>query len=260
MAKKIKKIVKKKTKKTSVPQRQEIVLKVQSIPPAPLVPTEQQLTEPLKVGSKYMIPQTWMSEKMAVRLVQKTPSQYVYERPGKGGGKFSYVTGSYVEKVLNYTFGWNWDFEIVTHGKDEGQVWVQGKLTVKDDKGHSIIKSQFGRADIKLLKNSSKALDFGNDLKAASTDALKKCASLLGIASDIYGKTDYKHETGNDPIPQQLPPQHQEPEVQLGGLVVDKKSAQHHCQQCGIAIDDKVASYSAKMFRGKILCREHQKR
>ena len=35
-------------------------------------------------------------------------------------------------------------------------------------------------------------LDYGNDLKAAATDALKKCASELGIASDIYGSEEFK--------------------------------------------------------------------
>ena len=32
----------------------------------------------------------------------------------------------------------------------------------------------------------------GNDLKAATTDALKKCASELGIASDIYAPNEFK--------------------------------------------------------------------
>ena len=35
-------------------------------------------------------------------------------------------------------------------------------------------------------------MDLGNDLKAATTDALKKCASELGIASDIYAPNEFK--------------------------------------------------------------------
>lgn len=156
--------------------------------------------EPVKEGGRYMIPKTWMSEKQVITIVQKTPPQYIYRRQGKGGQKFDYVTGWYVTKVLNYVFGWNWDFEITDKGREQDQVWVLGKLTVKDDKGHVIVKSQFGRADIKFLKaQPNRAVDYGNDLKAAATDALKKCASELGIASDIYGKAEFVEE-GNTPV------------------------------------------------------------
>ncbi len=159
--------------------------------------------EPMKgegSGSKYMIPKTWMSDKQVVQMVQKTPPQYIYRRQGKGGQTFDYVTGWYVTKVLNYVFGWNWDFEIIDKGREQDQVWVLGKLTVKDDKGHTIVKSQFGRADIKFFKaQPNRPVDYGNDLKAAATDALKKCASELGVASDIYGKAEFV-EDGNKPI------------------------------------------------------------
>ena len=35
-------------------------------------------------------------------------------------------------------------------------------------------------------------LNLGNDYKAAATDALKKCAADIGIASDIYGKDEFR--------------------------------------------------------------------
>lgn len=85
------------------------------------------------------------------------------------------------------------------HGKEGAQVWVLGKLIVKDKQGNSVTKMQFGRADIKLRKDGKGALDYGNDLKAASTDALKKCAAELGIASDVYGKNEFKEITPDTP-------------------------------------------------------------
>lgn len=176
----------------------EIVVKVQSMPTLPIVPTAAELAEPVTEGGKYMIPKTWVSEKQVLQLLQKTPDKYKYSRPAKGGGKWAFVTGSYVTKVLNWVFGWAWDFEIASHGKEGDMVWVLGKLTVKDDKGHTITKTQFGRADVKFKRGTKEMLDYGNDLKSATTDALKKCASLLGIASDIYGKTEFKQETGQD--------------------------------------------------------------
>ena len=35
-------------------------------------------------------------------------------------------------------------------------------------------------------------MSIGNDLKAAATDALKKCAAELGVAADIYNKQDFQ--------------------------------------------------------------------
>lgn len=126
-------------------------------------------------------------------LLKKTPKQHIYKRPGKGGGQWEYVTGTYVKKVLNLMFGWDWSFEVVEHKFDLTikQAYVLGKLTV-NSQGRSIVKMQFGRQDIKVKKSDGMPLDIGNDLKAATTDALKKCASELGIASDVYAPQEFK--------------------------------------------------------------------
>lgn len=239
--------MKKKTKKVkSKKQSTELVIRVEQ----PVLPTAKDL-EPMKDGGKYMIPKTWLAEKQVLKIIQKTPHQYIYKRPGKGGQTFSYVTGNYVEKVLNYTFGWNWDFEVVSSEEKYGQVIVRGKLTVKDDHGHSITKMQSGRADIKFLKNTKIPVDYGNDEKAATTDALKKCASLLGIASDIYGKAEYKNETNTEI-------------VDTSHVVVsDSKRGEFDdvitCSVCDSIITPQEANYSQKMFK-KNLCRLHQKK
>jgi hypothetical protein len=242
--------------------RAKVLIQIEQKPLVPIV-REQDLA-PEKDGGKYMIPKTWMSEKQVVRMVQRTPQQHIYTRPAKGGGQWSYVTGNYVEKVLNFTFGWNWDFEVVNHGKEGEQVWVLGKLTVKDDKGHSITKTQFGRADIKFRKNSKEILDFGNDLKAATTDALKKSASLLGIASDIYGKMEFKSEVGTEvangvktlPSPQNSPnspiPMAVETPKELYCLGNSGKGCPH-----GSDITKQEHEYSLKIYK-KPLCKKCQ--
>lgn len=258
----------KKTKKTakrqSAPraQKHEIVVRVQSADTQMQSLRESDL-EPEKEGSKYMIPKTWVSEKQALKIIQKTPPQHIYQRKGKGGQVWDYVTGTYVQKVLNFTFGWNWDFEIISHGKEGDQVWVQGKLTVKDNKGHTITKSQFGRADIKFKKDTKIMLDYGNDLKAASTDALKKCASMLGIASDIYGKMEYR-EAGYEVQPDRptAPPAAQLPSPKTVSKQ-EEKIEDYVCagatkSGCGNDITKQEADYSKKIF-GKQLCRNCQK-
>jgi|GEM_PF-1435857 len=126
-------------------------------------------------------------------LLRKTPSKYIKTRPAKGGGKWEYVTGGYVKKCLNLMFGWDWDFEIIDEKIliDAKEVVVKGKLTCRSN-GKTIVKMQFGNKDIMFRKGTDIPLSVGNDLKAASTDALKKCASEIGIAADIYNKEDFR--------------------------------------------------------------------
>lgn len=136
-----------------------------------------------------------LSNKQLMHMLQRTPAEHIYTRPAKGGGTWDYVTGTYVKKVLNYTFGWAWSFEVKDKGREGKLVWVLGKLTIVNPKTFQpmIVKEQFGRADLKTKRDSKdEYLDYGNDLKAASTDALKKCAAELGIASDIYGKNEFR--------------------------------------------------------------------
>jgi len=124
-------------------------------------------------------------------LLKRTPKQYVKERPAKGGGKWKFVSGGYVKKVLNLMFGWDWDFEVVSEQVAFGQVIVKGKLTCRSN-GKEIVKMQFGKKDVVFKKGTQDPLDIGNDFKAAATDALKKCAAELGIAADIYNAEEFR--------------------------------------------------------------------
>ena len=124
-------------------------------------------------------------------LLKKTPPQYVHKRPAKGGGEWEYVTGGYVKKVLNIMFGFDWSFEIVDQMIIHGEVVVKGKLTCHSN-GRTIVKMQYGNKDIICKRGTSDPLSIGNDLKAAATDALKKCAAEIGIAADIYNKLDFR--------------------------------------------------------------------
>lgn len=126
-------------------------------------------------------------------ILKKTPKNYVKTRPAKGGGTWEYVTGGYVKKCLNLMFGWDWDFEIIDEKImiEAKEVVVKGRLTCRSG-GKTIVKMQFGNKDIMFKRGSETPLSIGNDLKSASTDALKKCASEIGIAADIYNKEDFK--------------------------------------------------------------------
>ena len=129
-------------------------------------------------------------------ILKRTPKQYVKTRPGKGGGQWEYVTVGYVKKCLNLMFGWSWNFEIIEEKILFGEVIVKGKLTCVSN-GETIVKMQYGNKDIVYRRDTDKdgnriPLSIGNDLKSAASDCLKKCASDIGIASDIYNKEDFK--------------------------------------------------------------------
>jgi recombination DNA repair RAD52 pathway protein len=128
-------------------------------------------------------------------LLKPTPKAFRKMRPGKGGGQWEYVSGTYVKKVLNLMFGFDWSFEVKQFQINDTakQCHVLGRLTCRGTNGREIVKEQFGRVDIKYRQGGTQPLDLGNDLKAATTDALKKCAAELGIAMDVYSGEEMRH-------------------------------------------------------------------
>lgn len=236
------------------PVRAEITVHVDT---SPQIATETQLAEPMKDGKNMTLQPTWIGENQLLKMLQRTPREQVFKRKGKGQAEFDYVTGTYCIKWLNFVFGWNWDWEITQHGKEGGQVWAMGRLVVRGNKpGQVITKTAFGRADVKTKRDGGGNLDYGNDLKAASTDAMKKAASLLGFASDVYGKSDYKAETGYTALPAAAParqPQ-EEPVIQVDGPVCTE-SMQNGAMH-GVKITKQQADDSIKLT-GAELCKIH---
>jgi len=117
-------------------------------------------------------------------LSQQTPASAILTRPGPGGKQLSYVTHSWVTATLNQAFGWAWSWEIqewrLTPEAKPTEVFVLGKLTIHGQNGRDLVKTQFGSHSLK------QAPSVGDALKAASSDALKKAASLFGLALDLY--------------------------------------------------------------------------
>lgn len=161
---------------------------------------------------------TALTTKQLQNFYKATPSDKILERPAKGGGVWKYVSGSYVKQTLNSMFGAEWTFNIETTvgeafevAKITGQCVVKGILTVPIG-GKLISKTQFGRCDVKFkteydnikkvkvpaineYTGQKEPLDFGNDMKGAGTDALKKCANELGLFMDVYSKDDFLEVT-----------------------------------------------------------------
>ena len=148
-------------------------------------------------SEKSLVPSK-ITPRQILSIISKTPISEIKKRPGKGNTTLYYVTGSWMKKKLNYTFGFMWDFNIVDKGRDGDFIWVQGKLTIKHPNTLAVLvtKEQFGGAEVKYRRDTKQPLDLGNDYKAAATDALKKCAADLGIASDVYSINEFKEAGG----------------------------------------------------------------
>lgn len=134
-----------------------------------------------------------LTGKQLNRILQRTPKKYIKKRPAKGGGEWSYTAVGYTTKILNIMFGWDWDFRILSEEIliEVGEVIVKGELTVRSS-NKAIVKTQYGNKDIMFKRGTKQPLSIGNDIKAAASDALKKCASLIGIAADVYYADEFK--------------------------------------------------------------------
>jgi hypothetical protein len=105
----------------------------------------------------------------------------IKRRQGAHGKELSYVDVAAVITRLNEAFDHEWTFEVTSHEIQENEAIVVGRLTAG-----GITKMHFGGSSI-TLDRDGRVVSIADDLKAAASDALKKCASLLGVALEMYG-------------------------------------------------------------------------
>lgn len=148
-----------------------------------------------------------ISEKQFSVLSGRTPKDVIRHRPGKGGKTFAYVPHGYVTSTLNKAFGFDWDWRILPNGAGDsytyhppvstthkgktierpGSIIVKGELTVRIRNPENlsqviatITREAFGE------KEEVNGMTWGAHIKSAASDALKKAATLIGIALDLY--------------------------------------------------------------------------
>jgi hypothetical protein len=121
------------------------------------------------------------------------PNQ-IKQRQGNFGHILDYVEGHVVTSRLNDAFEGNWSFEIVKYRilKETNEVIVLGKLIAEN-----VTKMAFGSKEMATNKDTKAIISLGDDLKAASTDALKKAASLLGVGLYLYSEFRSNGTGGN---------------------------------------------------------------
>lgn len=165
------------------------------------------------------------------------PFERTHFRDGGGGVRLEYIDGEQATTRLNETLGFlNWSFRVVEHGihAEADECWTLGELTVTIG-DRTVTRQQFGSNKIKRSRSSGTPLDIGFDLKAAGTDALKKCASLIGVALYLYEKeapTDRVAPVGNAPAGsgQQPTPLSSAGKSTAQNLGIDDPL---YCEECG---------------------------
>lgn len=141
--------------------------------------------------------ETPFSQIQALSIIQSPTDPSLIKTRKSGKTDLSYVSGDIVTRMLNKAFRYKWSFYILETRVVDSQdkmdkykknepgvpqlpvVQVHGRLVVP---GWGI-REQWG----------AQPLSGGSDVqehafKSAATDAMKKCASMFGIALDLYGK------------------------------------------------------------------------
>ncbi|RLB87224.1 MAG: hypothetical protein DRH50_17195 [Deltaproteobacteria bacterium] len=123
----------------------------------------------------------------------------IKQRVGTFGNTLDYIEGHAVIKRLNDAFDGKWSFEILRHEilEEKDEVVVLGKLTAD-----GVVKTQFGCSRITRAKETGEIVSIADDLKAAGTDSLKKCATMLGVGLHLYNGDKSLHEQTNQPAPE----------------------------------------------------------
>lgn len=107
-------------------------------------------------------------------LEQPFPPERVRRRSTPDGATLSYVSAADVIERLNEAFEADWSFTVVEHRVDGDEVLVTGCLRAGD-----VEKQDFGGARINGCTRA-------DALKAATSDALRRCARMLGVGLDLW--------------------------------------------------------------------------
>jgi hypothetical protein len=113
-------------------------------------------------------------------LTRPFPPEQIKQRPGQHGKMLSYIETHAVIARLNEGCD-AWSFEIVRHEIHGAEVVVLGKLTAD-----GVVKTAFGGSAI-TRGQDGEPVSLADDLKSATSDAIKKAASLLGVGLELYG-------------------------------------------------------------------------
>jgi len=126
----------------------------------------------------------------------------IKQRKGNSGKMLDYVEGHSIIQRLNDAFDAEWSFTILKHDilKETDEVVVLGEL-----KAGNVVKVQFGSSQITRAKDTGETISLASDLKAAATDALKKTATMFGVALSLYRNGNGSNQQNDSRNRQKVP-------------------------------------------------------
>jgi len=126
----------------------------------------------------------------------------IKQRKGNSGKMLDYVEAHSIIQRLNDAFDAEWSFTILKHDilKETDEVFVLGEL-----KTGNIVKTQFGSSQITRAKDTGEIISLASDLKAAATDALKKTATMFGVALSLYRNGNVSNQQNDSRNRQKVP-------------------------------------------------------
>ena len=95
---------------------------------------------------------------------------------------------------LNDALDAEWSFAVLDHKVYDDEAVVLGQLST-----NGVVKTQFGKSKITRTRDDRSVVSLGDDLKAAVSDSLKKCATLIGVGLHLY--LDSPREERSEPQP-----------------------------------------------------------
>lgn len=155
----------------------------------------------------------------------------------------AYHSGEQIVTHLNRVLGPDgWSFHILDSGEeaDSDECWVFGQITAIIN-GATVVKQDYGSQAFKRRRDTGKFIAKWDDKKAATTDALKRCARLLGVGLDAWANErapSWKPEErpeGNAPAPVSDSGPKPMPSSGGGGSSTgaDSNDDAFSCEECG---------------------------
>jgi hypothetical protein len=183
-----------------------------------------------------------------------------------------YLKAAQVVHRLNEVLGVaGWTHSVLRDGFDEASdtLWCYGQLRGLID-GQPFVREAYGGQKIKRSRTTQAALNYGDDLKAAQTDSLKKCAKELGVGGYLDDPAEVALAT-REQAERRRPAASGAVVANGSGLAVDTSTGEVvTCATCNKPLEvhrfanndtwsaQELARRSTAKF-GKTLCFEHYK-
>ena len=113
--------------------------------------------------------------KIPIRQLSEPFSQdSIKQRKGNYGNILDYLESSTIVQRLNDVLERRWSFTVLEHIIEVEEVIIKGRLQIDDT-----TREQFGGSSIIRKTDTADIISIADDLKAAASDCLKKCASRI---------------------------------------------------------------------------------